>query len=231
MDGDELGAPADRLHAVEAALDALRTAGHEGDVAAAGAATATLKGEVDQLQTGLVAEMRAREWSWGQVGDALGMSRQAAHERFRHLPTRQASLTQPPGGDGEPPAAETGSGETGTAPTAPAEPAEAAGPGRPARASQRGGAAGRQKRPRVRAADFDGDPYGLERDSETGRWRVTDHGHRVGTVARRASLTGRSASWEAWTVDPHEHLGSGYDTRAEAAFAVIYRRHPRGRRR
>lgn len=51
------------------ALDALRSA------------KATIDSETDRLRP-LVAEARHRGASWQQVGDALGMTRQAAHERY-----------------------------------------------------------------------------------------------------------------------------------------------------
>lgn len=44
---------------------------------------------------------RALHWgaSWAQVGDTLGVTRQSAHRRFRHLhwnPTTQTAWTEPP---------------------------------------------------------------------------------------------------------------------------------------
>jgi hypothetical protein len=41
----------------------------------------TLQGMGNQLQT-VVDELRGREVSWAKIGDALGMSRQSAWERF-----------------------------------------------------------------------------------------------------------------------------------------------------
>jgi hypothetical protein len=41
----------------------------------------TLQGMGNQLQT-LVEELRGREISWAKIGDALGVSRQSAWERF-----------------------------------------------------------------------------------------------------------------------------------------------------
>jgi len=44
---------------------------------------------------------RALHWgaSWTQIGDTLGVTRQSAHRRYRHLnwdPTTQTSWTEPP---------------------------------------------------------------------------------------------------------------------------------------
>jgi hypothetical protein len=44
---------------------------------------------------------RALHWgaSWAQIGDSLGVTRQSAHRRFRHLhwdPTTQTVWTEPP---------------------------------------------------------------------------------------------------------------------------------------
>ena len=44
---------------------------------------------------------RALHWgaSWAQIGDTLGVTRQSAHRRFRHLrwdPATQTAWTEPP---------------------------------------------------------------------------------------------------------------------------------------
>lgn len=44
---------------------------------------------------------RALHWgaSWAQIGDTLGVTRQSAHRRFRHLrwdPSTQTAWTEPP---------------------------------------------------------------------------------------------------------------------------------------
>lgn len=44
---------------------------------------------------------RALHWeaSWAQIGDTLGVTRQSAHHRFRHLrwdPTTRTAWTEPP---------------------------------------------------------------------------------------------------------------------------------------
>lgn len=48
-----------------------------------------------------VAVARAVHWgaTWVQIGDTLGVTRQSAHRRFRHLrwdPTTQTAWTEPP---------------------------------------------------------------------------------------------------------------------------------------
>jgi hypothetical protein len=44
---------------------------------------AALRRLADQLEARNVAEARRRGWSWEQIGDALGISRQAAHKKHR----------------------------------------------------------------------------------------------------------------------------------------------------
>jgi len=65
-------------------------------------ATATaaerLKAAEADLETAVA---RALHWgaSWAQIGDSLGVTRQSAHRRFRHLhwdPTTQTAWTEPP---------------------------------------------------------------------------------------------------------------------------------------
>jgi len=46
-------------------------------------AVVALRRLADQLEDHHVALARRRGWSWEQVGDALGISRQAAHKKHR----------------------------------------------------------------------------------------------------------------------------------------------------
>jgi hypothetical protein len=43
---------------------------------------AALRTVVRQLEVDLVATARAQGFSWREIGDALGITRQSAHERF-----------------------------------------------------------------------------------------------------------------------------------------------------
>lgn len=36
----------------------------------------------EQVETAAVARARAQGWSWGQIGDALGVSRQSVHAKY-----------------------------------------------------------------------------------------------------------------------------------------------------
>lgn len=51
------------------------------DPAEALAAVAALRRHADQLEAGAVASAIGQGWSWAQVAQALGVSRQAAHKR------------------------------------------------------------------------------------------------------------------------------------------------------
>lgn len=65
---------------------------------ATGTAAERLQAAESDLETTVA---RALHWgaSWAQIGDALGVTRQSAHRRFRHLhwdPTTQTAWTEPP---------------------------------------------------------------------------------------------------------------------------------------
>lgn len=65
---------------------------------AAGAAAERLDTAEADLEATIA---RALHWgaSWAQIGDTLGVTRQSAHRRFRHLrwdPTTQTAWTEPP---------------------------------------------------------------------------------------------------------------------------------------
>lgn len=58
--------------------------------------------QLDVAEANLEATVaRALHWgaSWAQIGDTLGVTRQSAHRRFRHLhwnPATQTAWTEPP---------------------------------------------------------------------------------------------------------------------------------------
>lgn len=54
-------------------------------------AIAALRARLDELERGHVAAMVADGASWADVAGALGISRQAAHQRFRDLPRAQSA--------------------------------------------------------------------------------------------------------------------------------------------
>ena len=65
---------------------------------AAGSAADQLRTAETNLETAVA---RALHWhaTWAQIGDTLGVTRQSAHRRFRHLhwdPTTQTAWTEPP---------------------------------------------------------------------------------------------------------------------------------------
>jgi hypothetical protein len=48
------------------------------------AAVVALRQQATQLERRAVAEAIAQGWTWAQVGQALGISAQAAHKKFAH---------------------------------------------------------------------------------------------------------------------------------------------------
>lgn len=59
------------------------------DPAAALAAVVSLRRLAEQLEFAAVGEAIAAGWTWAQVADALGVTRQAAHKRHAHRLDRQ----------------------------------------------------------------------------------------------------------------------------------------------
>lgn len=55
-----------------------------GDPAEALAAVVALRRLAEQLEFAAVAEAIAQGWSWAQVAESLGVTRQAAHKRHAH---------------------------------------------------------------------------------------------------------------------------------------------------
>jgi integrase/recombinase XerC len=74
----------------------------------------------------------------------------------------------------------------------------------------------------VRAAMFDGDPYGLERGADAETWWVTEAGTRIGMVKRHHDPTIRARRWEPWEINPPRPVEkTTYPSRAKAAAAVV----------
>ena len=61
----------------------IQTAAASDDPATGLRAVAALRRLADELEARNVAAARRRGWSWEQIGDALGISRQAAHKKHR----------------------------------------------------------------------------------------------------------------------------------------------------
>ena len=62
-------------------VDTLRTAVASEDPAVGLRAVVALRRMADRLESQHVSRARQLGWSWEQVGDALGTSRQAAHKK------------------------------------------------------------------------------------------------------------------------------------------------------
>jgi hypothetical protein len=61
--------------------DELSEAASSADPSVGLRAAAALHRLADQVEAEQVASARSRGWSWDQIGDALGVSRQAAHKK------------------------------------------------------------------------------------------------------------------------------------------------------
>ncbi|MEC5397198.1 hypothetical protein [Uliginosibacterium sp. H1] len=55
------------------------------DVAQSLAAVVALRRLADDLESRCVVEALRQDWSWAQIAEALGVSKQAAHRRLSHL--------------------------------------------------------------------------------------------------------------------------------------------------
>ena len=64
-------------------IPALQTSLSSDDPEIAFRAVIALRRLADRLEEDTVKTARRRGWSWDQIGDALGMSRQAAHKKYR----------------------------------------------------------------------------------------------------------------------------------------------------
>ena len=64
-------------------LAEIQTAASSSDPEVGLRAVLALRRLADQLEEQHVAIARRRGWSWEQIGDALGISRQAAHKKHR----------------------------------------------------------------------------------------------------------------------------------------------------
>jgi hypothetical protein len=63
-------------------VDQLSTGISSDDPAVGLRAVVALRRLADQVESAQVASARRSGWSWEQIGDALGVSRQAVHKRY-----------------------------------------------------------------------------------------------------------------------------------------------------
>lgn len=73
--GDALGVPFDRWQSLDTAIRAGDWRGGLGHVE-------TIRHALDGIERRLVASARASGASWAEVGEAIGMTKQAAHYRY-----------------------------------------------------------------------------------------------------------------------------------------------------
>lgn len=66
-------------------MQSLRAVPDPADTAEALAAVVALRRLADELEAAAVALALERGWSWSQLAEALGVSKQAAHRRLSHL--------------------------------------------------------------------------------------------------------------------------------------------------
>lgn len=64
-------------------LDELAVAATEGDPRTGLRAVRALRRLLEQLEASQVARARAQGWSWQDIADVLGVSRQAVHKKHR----------------------------------------------------------------------------------------------------------------------------------------------------
>lgn len=63
-------------------MEEIAAAASSGDPALGLRAALALRRLAERLEASQVAEARRQGWSWQQVGDALGMTRQSAHLKY-----------------------------------------------------------------------------------------------------------------------------------------------------
>lgn len=66
-------------------MDTLPPLPDPADVAEALASVVALRQLADQYETRVVRLALKKGWSWSQIGEALGVSKQSAHRRLSHL--------------------------------------------------------------------------------------------------------------------------------------------------
>lgn len=66
-----------------AEIDALTTAATDGDPRSGLRAVRALRRLLEQLEASQVSRARDQGWSWQEIADVLGVSRQAVHKKHR----------------------------------------------------------------------------------------------------------------------------------------------------
>jgi DNA-directed RNA polymerase specialized sigma24 family protein len=86
-----LGVTVDKLEATRDLLTSAVRDTWNGDLDDALDAVAHASTSIESAMRSIVREMRANEWTWQQIGDQLGVSRQAVQERFGAGPSGSRS--------------------------------------------------------------------------------------------------------------------------------------------
>jgi phage-related minor tail protein len=91
MDTFKTGLTVDNLDAASTLIGSARSNVWRGNLEAVLDELLQASGEIERALRNTVREMREAEWTWQQIGDQLGVSRQAVQERFGAGPSGSRS--------------------------------------------------------------------------------------------------------------------------------------------